>query len=73
MQATFRFVSTLVRIWSTPASGCWPAIWMQITGACQVRANSADSQRYLRSCMRAVVRTRCCTDLTLKSQTSKGS
>jgi hypothetical protein len=35
--------------------------WMQTTGACQVGTSSAGSQRCLRSCMRAVVRPRCCT------------
>ena len=46
----------------------WHAVWMQTTGACQVRTSSAGSQRCLRSCMRAVVRpcccTSCCMDLT---------
>jgi hypothetical protein len=36
-------------------------VWIQTTGACQVGTSSAGSQRRLRSCMRAVVRSRCCT------------
>ena len=45
---------------------------MRTTGACQVRPNSAASERCLRSCIRAVVRpcccTFCCTELTSKSR-----
>jgi hypothetical protein len=36
------------------------AFWMQTTGAYQVGTSSAGSQRCLRSCIRAVVRPRCC-------------
>jgi hypothetical protein len=37
------------------------AFWMQTTGACQVGTSSAAHKRCLWSCMRAVVRRRCCT------------
>src|SRR5205814_8098785 len=52
------------------------AFWMQTTGACQVRMTSAGNQWCVRSCMRAVVRPRCCTfcctDLTVTCQGNSG-